>query len=266
MKKIYIFLIIISQLSCNSSISQKNGWTKYKVNGKVEEMLTKSYSAIKKNGNIEADESNQIYYEDNVFDSAGYITESFVEKANWLFIYVYKKGSNQLLYTSNPFINKLGAKDTIIYTDGVPDSIITKDKDGNVYNTIKLKVDSEGNIIERVKRDTNSKLVEIIKSKYKNGVCVSESIMDSTNRLLRKMESELGANGRIKSTRIFNDKEELLYATFDYYDLDEFGNWTKKLEYDKSGKVVRITKRGFMYYGKKYKNMGQAPNRRQSAL
>jgi hypothetical protein len=250
MKKALFFFILIAQFSCNSSISQKNGWGKYNVNGKVEEMLTTTYKAINKNGHIEPDESKQIYKQDIVFDSAGYITESYVTKLNLLYVSSYKKGSNQLLLTLGPLDN-----DTVIYTNGVADSIITKEKNGTLYNRSKLKVDKEGNIIERVKKDANNRVIETIKTEYEDGVIVSESVFDSTGRLFRKTESKTRSNGRIKSTRILNDNVEVVFGTFEYSDPDEFGNWTKKLEYDKSGKVVRITRRGFLYYGRKEKGM-----------
>ena len=254
MTKIFVFLIFIPLFACNRIASQKNGWAKYKVNGKVQEMLTKSWAAINKDGKIEPDKTKQIYYENIVFDSNGYITETYVEKINQIFISVYRKNSNDLLYyTSNPVGIATDAMDTMIYTNGKPDSIITKDKMGNVLGSTTLKLDPEGNIIERVKKNAKGSIVEKTTSEFKDGVCIHESVMDANNTILRITESEPGAGGRIKSARISSDKGEIFYAKFEYSEYDESDNWTKKLEYDKSGKVVRITKRGFMYFGKEYK-------------
>lgn len=234
-----------------SSQSNKTGWERYHVFGNIREIKSTLYPAIVKNGSIEPDLSKAIHSEDHSFDTAGFVTEHYAETNGRLYISVYRANSDDILYTLHPANSYTGDLDTFYYRNGLADSMITKDRDGTVHRTAKLKTDANGAITEWIRRDARGSLQEIQNREYKNGVCIYESVKDGAGNTVRKMQTQLDDAGRAKIFRIFNDKEELYYARLEYIEFDEFNNWTKSIEYNKEGKAVRVTKRWFLYYGQK---------------
>lgn len=250
MRKSFALIFIIPFFSCGQSSLSNNGWSKVGLKGEVEEMSSKTYKAVMKNGEVAPKESNQLHYKNIVFDTAGNIIESYTQDYNWMYIATYKKNSGDLLYNTNPLIGSQGGIDTVIYSNGKADSVISKDKKGIIYNTTKLILDKDGNIIKRVKRDNSGKIIEIINSTYKNGVVIEETVLDGDKNPISKMEASFDKNNNALIVRIYNDKEDLLYAKYEYLDFDDHDNWTKSIEYNKEGKPFSITLRGFMYFKK----------------
>jgi hypothetical protein len=252
-KKLFILWLFLPLIACNQTLTQTTGaWKKMNINGPVKEMSSRIYKVTEKDGETVADESSQLLYENHSFDSVGNFLDSYIERLSFPIVTTYRKNSNDVLYTLHT-VAGYPAIDTVIYTNGVMDSIISKNKSGNIYNTIKLKLDKEGNVIEKIKRNTFGEIVEITKAEYKNGWLTNEIITDGAGRIVRKSEREIDGSGKIRSIRISDAEKEIHQASFKYSGYDEFYNWTQRTEFDKSGNATTITIRYFMYYGKKYK-------------
>src|SRR5205085_1728190 len=101
-----------------------------------------------------------------------------------------------------------------------------------IYHTNKLKLDKDGNVIERIQRYVDGQVKEIVTTTYRSGYVVDETAKDASGKLIRRTEINIAGDGNAKSMKFYDGNSEVSSIRFEYSDFDKYDNWTTRMQYN----------------------------------
>ena len=135
------------------------------------------------------------------------------------------------------------------YNDiGILQSITTYFSDGSFYVENYL-IDKNGNPYQCIKYNKDNKLVERTTYDFDdNGNLLKTEYYNGNLFLVNTTINKYNDKNDIIEENFINNERGFDYTSTFKYKYDTKGNWLKKIEYNKEGKIVQITKRKIKYY------------------
>lgn len=204
-----LFILTGLLISC----SNQSDWNRFGLNGKVKSYLERYYEVEKKFGEWENGDIK--YYGHNRF--------KFNEKGNYIVI--------EYIDDDEELTNKMIPK----YENGKVIEEVYYDGDGDLVSKIKIEHIITNELAFKSFDEDGKKTIQG-KTFFKNNKVIKQ-VYNTFDDL--KVDDEItvifeyNKNGQLTSRKVTNKKGEIkFYKKFEYLEIDDKGNWVKRLDYD----------------------------------
>jgi len=249
MKNVFGIIAILFLLSsCGGE--KRTDWKFHNLKGKVAEFTERTYGVVETDGKIE--QNDQLFKQQKTFkfNAEGKYLEQIIlddkGELEYRSKYIIEDG---ITVRSESYFEeeKLGGRNEFENKDGKIIGGKEYDEKGNLKSYTKIFYDQ--NLVNRIETyDEKDKLTFKSENKIKNGKIIEtqQSFKNVDMKITTKFEfNQDGHHSKI--TSIQNNDEFLKQVEYEYTDIDEQGNWTKRIT-NSMGDAFEINVREIKYH------------------